>query len=106
MNITQAIFCVVDFLISKIVLSIQQVNNILFYTAPTVVPTKPGIYSVLKHCPDTVHCMTTCRNGYILDGGSTGCPRCSCNQGMKHTDLSTPNLGYIPWMTTGEHREY
>lgn len=67
-------------------------DDVVFYTAPTVAPTKPGIYSVLKHCPDTVHCMTTCRNGYILDGGSTGCPGCSCNQGMIYTVFRLPIL--------------
>jgi len=67
-------------------------NDVLFYTAPTVAPIKPGIYSVLKHCPDTVHCMTTCKNGYTLDGESTGCPRCSCNQGMIYTVFRVPTL--------------
>ncbi|XP_052096537.1 cysteine-rich motor neuron 1 protein-like isoform X2 [Mytilus californianus] len=70
---------------------------------PTSAPTpKPGIYSVLRQCPETVHCMTTCSTGYSLEGGSSGCPKCTCNQAqvvafMCNSALSCPRgcqLGY------------
>ncbi|XP_071140947.1 cysteine-rich motor neuron 1 protein-like [Mytilus edulis] len=60
---------------------------------PTSAPTPtPGIYSVLRQCPETVHCMTSCSKGYSLEGGSSGCPKCSCNQAQVITLMCTAAL--------------
>lgn len=40
---------------------------------------KIDVQYVIKKCPDTMHCMTTCPLGYRLGGeGKDGCPICSC----------------------------
>ena len=59
--------------------------SILFLNlAPTTpLPTqKLNVYSILKNCPEAVHCMTTCNHGYSLETRSGDhCPTCSCNRG-------------------------
>jgi hypothetical protein len=40
---------------------------------------KIDVQYVIKKCPDTMHCMTTCPQGYRLGGdGKDGCPLCTC----------------------------
>ena len=54
---------------------------------PTPAP-KSDFLSVLRTCPDAVHCMKTCPNGYTLTRDATQtCPVCSCNRGnpTQHT---------------------
>lgn len=40
---------------------------------------KIDVQYVMKKCPNTMHCMTTCPQGYRLGGeGKDGCPLCTC----------------------------
>jgi hypothetical protein len=36
-------------------------------------------HAILAHCPTTMNCMTSCKEGYTLGGTDAhGCPSCTC----------------------------
>lgn len=47
---------------------------------PSVITTKPDFIAIMRVCPDAVHCMKSCTNGYTLTSSHTEtCPICTCN---------------------------
>lgn len=46
---------------------------------PTPQPTHIDAHAILAHCPTTMNCMTSCKEGYTLGGTDAhGCPSCTC----------------------------
>lgn len=64
---------------------------------------KLDVQYIIKKCPETMHCMTTCPLGYRLGGqGKDGCPLCTClgkqgetMQGLPHQNTLN-GLGNLP----------
>lgn len=56
---------------------------------PTPQPTHIDAHAILAHCPTTMNCMTTCREGYTLGGTDAhGCPSCTCAK-IQKTECKT-----------------
>lgn len=46
---------------------------------PKPQPTHIDAHAILAHCPTTMNCMTSCKEGYTLGGNDAhGCPSCTC----------------------------
>ncbi|XP_061185101.1 uncharacterized protein LOC133193148 [Saccostrea echinata] len=54
---------------------------------------KPNVYSILKNCPEAVHCMLNCRTGYALQSiPGQECPHCACHTVAVQTLVCTTAL--------------
>lgn len=48
-----------------------------------IVTSKPNVYTILKNCPEAIHCMVNCKTGYALrTGPGSECPQCLCQTGL------------------------
>ncbi|XP_052084309.1 major surface-labeled trophozoite antigen 417-like isoform X2 [Mytilus californianus] len=55
-------------------------------TEPLKQPSKTETVTLLKQCPATFNCMTSCKEGYTLgSAGRDGCPACTCATVQKQT---------------------
>ncbi|XP_053386152.1 uncharacterized protein LOC123545280 [Mercenaria mercenaria] len=71
--------------------------------SPKTTTPKPDFIAIMRMCPDAVHCMKSCTQGYTLISSYTeACPVCTCNREPKvlllcERPLSCPNgctVGY------------
>ncbi|KAL3884747.1 hypothetical protein ACJMK2_024856 [Sinanodonta woodiana] len=60
-------------------------------------PTRePDFLTLMRNCPETVHCMKNCKNGYTLEAYQTGsCPACRCHTATTFVLLCEEQL-YCP----------
>ncbi|XP_048751348.2 uncharacterized protein LOC125663075 [Ostrea edulis] len=83
---------------------------------PKPQPTHIDAHAILAHCPTTMNCMTSCKEGYTLGGTDAhGCPSCTCAKIQKtdncHTGCDKPTTAVavktcdatITCMTSCEH---
>lgn len=65
----------------------------MIVTEPLKQPSKTETVTLLKQCPATFNCMTSCKEGYTLgSAGRDGCPACTCAtvQSMYFIAFATP----------------